>query len=265
MGNTIDFNFCTPDANSFDKEMLVKTIEEWNVEYVALTEKTGYWIADNPFNGNCFETYKNLIAAFPVVKNNNAGTSTDPNPFDTIHLPEWLTRCVIELIIRYYINNVESSIVNDTVHEWGNLYWKDKSKPIEAFRIPHIDYPNGIVGNLWLSDHPYGSSGTNLYEYTGNVHGLHYDFQVDDTHPLYNRYKSLSLTNRLPQWKNFSDEEAEEFGFKKLAMVPGEYSKITMYKSNTPHCPYIDPTIDFRWSHTFAFEHDTLSMKDVFR
>ena len=259
----MNFNFCTPDANSFDKEMLLKTFDNWNVEYVELTEKTGYWIADNPFEDNCFETYRKLIGNFPVVKNNNAGTSLDPNPFDTIHLPEWLTKCVIELIIKYYYTNIEQYTTNETVHEWGNLYWQNKSKPIEAFRIPHIDYPYGIVGNLWLSDHPNGTSGTNLYEYTGNVYGLFYDFQVDDTHPLHSKYKSLSTTKRLSRWKNFSDEEAEEFGFKKLAMVPGEYSKITMYKSGVPHCPYIDPSIDFRWSHTFAFEHSMPSLKDV--
>jgi hypothetical protein len=259
----MDFKFCNPDANSFDKEILIKSLEEWNVEYVELSSQTGYWIADTPFKNDGFEKYRNLISAFPIVKNNNTETCKDPNPFDTIHLPEWMTRNILQLIIEFYTTYVEKYTVGKNVHEWGNLYWANRSKPIEAFRIPHIDYPHGIVGNLWLSEHSAGTTGTNLYEYTGKIYGLYYDFQVDDTHPLFKRFKELSTTSRLHTWKNFNDEEANEFGFKKVGVAPSIYSKMTMYKAGTPHCPYIDPSIDFRWSHTFAFEHDVITVKDI--
>lgn len=256
----MDFKFCNPDANSFNKEILIKSLEEWNVEYIKLSDNTGYWIADNPFKDNGFEKYRELISAFPIVKNNNIDACMDPNPFDTIHLPEWMTKNILQLIIQYYTTYIESTVIGKNVHEWGNLYWANRSRPIEAFRIPHIDYPAGIVGNLWLSDHPEDSTGTNLYEYTGKIHGLYYDFQIDNTHPLYKKYKELSTSKRLDSWINFSDDEANEFGFKKVGVAPSTYSKITMYRSSTPHCPYIDSSIDFRWSHTFAFEQENLTV-----
>lgn len=259
----MNFTFCDPDANTFDKTIKIKSLEEWNVKYVPLTKKTGYWVGDNPFELNGFEKYKNLISNFPVVKNNNIEDCIDPNPFDTIHLPEWMTKSVLRLLISYYTTNIEKFTINENVHEWGNLYWANRSKPIEAFRIPHVDYPHGIVGNLWLTDHPFGSTGTNLYEYTGTIHGLYYDFQVDPNHPLFERFKTLSTINRLSSWKNFSDDEAEEFGFIKVGTAPSEYSKITMYKAGVPHCPFIDDSIDFRWSHTFAFEHSLLTAGDI--
>ena len=222
----MDFKFCNPDANSFNKEILIKSLKEWNVEYIKLSDNTGYWIADNPFKDNGFEKYRELISAFPIVKNNNIDACMDPNPFDTIHLPEWMTKNILQLIIQYYTTYIESN----------------------------------VIGNLWLSDHPEDSTGTNLYEYTGKIHGLYYDFQIDNTHPLYKKYKELSTSERLDSWINFSDDEANEFGFKKVGVAPSTYSKITMYRSSTPHCPYIDSSIDFRWSHTFAFEQENLTV-----
>jgi hypothetical protein len=271
----MEFRFCNPDANTFDQEIKLKLLEDWKVEYVSLTDSTGYWIADNPFQADGFEKYKELVSTFPVSINNNADTCTDPNPFDTIHLPQWMTQGVINLIINFYKNNIEPYSANEEVHEWGNLYWKNKSKPIDAFRMAHVDYPHGIVGNLWFSDHALGTTGTNLYEYKGQVHELFgkndgnfasfYDFQVDELHPMYKRYKELSTTKRLSKWTNWTDDEAAEFGFVKVGMVPAEYSKLTMYKSSTPHCPYIEDSVDFRWSHTFAFQHSIMTAQDFFK
>lgn len=260
----MDFRFCSPDANTFESEIRFRSLKDIDIRYVKLTEKTGYWVADNLFLDDGFEKYKNLIAAFPIVKNNNVASCTDPNPFDTIHLPEWMTKNIVNIIITFYKENIEEYSVNENIHEWGNLYWKDLSRPIEAFRIPHVDYPHGLVGNLWLSDNPLGSTGTNLYEYTGKIYGLYYDFQVDESHPLYKRYKELSTTNRLPSWKNFNEDEANEFGFIHVGMAPSEYSKMTLYKSGTPHCPFIDESVDFRWSHAFAFEHDIITTRSIF-
>jgi len=256
----MDFKFCNPDANSFDKEVLLTSLEEWSVEYVALDDKIGYWIADNPFLENGYERFKHLVSCFPIVTTNNIETCSDPNPFATIHLPTWLTKSLITLIKSYYVKNVEPYILDEELNEWGNLYWKDKSRPVDAFRIPHVDYEQGYVANLWFSDHALGTTGTNIYKYTGKIYGIYYDFQVDNTHKLYKKWNSLSTTKRLDQWVNFSDDEAAEWGFVKLGMAPSIEKKITMYKANIPHCPYISNEVDFRWSHTFAISHKYMTL-----
>tara|TARA_B110000503_G_C7150581_1_gene414966 strand:+ start:1483 stop:2271 length:789 start_codon:yes stop_codon:yes gene_type:complete len=254
----MQFNFCNPDANSFNNTILVKSLSNWNVEYVPLTDLTGYWIGDNVFLDDGFDLYKKLIATFPVVKNNNVETCSDPNPFSTIHLPEWMTLKIMLLIKEFYTTNLQAHYINGSFTEWGNLFWKNTCRPVDLFRIPHVDYEHGLVGNMWLNEIPEGLTGTNLYEYSGNTYGIYYDFQIDTAHSLHTEWKNRSTNLRLDGWKNFSDDEAEFWGFKKVGVAPSTYKKITMYKANTPHCPYIDASVDFRWSHTFAFKHDHL-------
>ena len=246
------FNVCYPDANEFDHVIKIKSLEEWNVEYVPLDKDIGYWVADNPFQNNGFEIYKKLIGTFPIQKKNNNLECVDPNPFATIHVPTWASKPIIKLIESFYVKHVNNFVSEAQFNEWGNVYQRD-ARPIDKFRIPHIDYESGIVGNLWFTDHPKDSSGTKLYRYKGKIIGLYYDFQIDSDHPLYR--ENLNRSNRLESWKNFSTEEASYWGFEEVGMAPSIYSKITMYSANVCHAPYVAEHIDFRWSHTFAFFH----------
>ena len=80
----IDFKRCYPDANSFDKVLKLKPLENWKVEYVPLTNDVGYWVAEDPFYDDGFEIYKNLIASFPIQKDNNREEVWQRDPKKTL-------------------------------------------------------------------------------------------------------------------------------------------------------------------------------------
>jgi hypothetical protein len=254
----MNFTVCYPDRHSFNQVIKIKKLEDWAIEYIPLNATTGYWLAESPFYDNGFEIFKNLVNMFPVCSTNNDDQCLDANPFGTIHLPEWVAKDLINLIKQFYFKNFISSNKNNQVSEWGNLFRND-ARPFKCFQIPHIDYLAGMIGNLWFTDHLPGTTGTEFYEYTGKMHGLLYDFQVDKAHPLFNEYQSTNY--RLPEWENFTD--ADRWGFKKIGMAPCQEGKMTLYTANTPHCPYIEKSVKFRWSHTFAFYHDLQSLKDI--
>jgi len=258
----MNFITCYPDANSFKDVIRIKSLEDWHVEYVPLSENAGYWIADNPFYDDGFELYRNLINAFPVVATNNDEASKESNPFATLHIPNWMGEPVAILMRDYYLKYINGYGKNSKINEWGNLYRND-ARPIKAHQIPHIDYEAGIVGNLWLSHHEPGTTGTNIYEYSGKSIELFYDFQVDEKHPLHAEY--MANYYRLDKWENFTDEEAEHWGFKKLGMAPCIEGKMTMYRSNQPHCPWISESVKFRWSHAYAFYHETINPLNLIR
>lgn len=255
----MNFITCYPDANSFKEIIKIKTLDDWSVEYVPLTKTTGYWISDTPFYNDGFNKYKELLSYFPITKNNNDQYSRDPNPFRTIHVPNWVSEPICLLIKDFYLTYINPYYNNGQFNEWGNLHQND-SRPIDCFRIPHIDYLQGIVGNLWLTNHDTATTGTNLYEYSGKIHGLFYDFQIDTSHKLYKEFKDKPLSHRLEQWKNFDLEEAEYWGFKLVGSAPSVEGKITMYKANVCHAPYINKVDITRWSHTFAFYHDEVTL-----
>jgi hypothetical protein len=144
-----NFKFCYPDADRFNKVIKLKPLNDWKTEYVQLDREIGYWTAEHPFVDNdMFEIFKNLIAAFPVQKDNNHPDNFDPNPFDTIHVPEWVSQDICQLLKEFYLKNISTSIYDPQIHEWGNLYFKERSAPLSCWRIPHIDYTHGLVANL---------------------------------------------------------------------------------------------------------------------
>jgi hypothetical protein len=255
-----NFKYCYPDANEFKDVIKLKKFNEWNIEYVKLTDTVGYWIADNPFLDDGFNLYKELVSCFPIVKTHNNPQCKEPNPFESIHLPEWMCKEIF-LLIKEYFEPQFSSYYNMQFTEWGNVYFKEKCKPLEYFRLPHMDFPCGIVANFWFSDHEEGTSGTSLYEYKGKTYRgddnkMYFDFQVDKSHPRFNECKELFLDRkRLSEWKNMGQDEYEYWGFEPVGIAPSIQSKMTLYNSHTPHSPYIDSSVDFRWSHTYAISY----------
>ena len=253
----MDFTICYPDANTIDSVIKVKSLEDFNAEYFDLGEGIGYWIADNPFYDNGFELFKGVVKSFPIVKDNNAEGNLDPNPFDTIHLPDWTYKHICFLLRDFYLKHVQDSMYDPQIHEWGNVYYKERAKPISCWRIPHVDYPKGLVGNLWFTGHDLQDSCTKLYKYNGTVKDSLYDFQTDKDHPMHKRWSQIADNpQRADAWFNMSNDELAEWGFKYMGSAPSVEGKMTMYKADISHAAVISSNVDFRWSHTFAFSDD---------
>lgn len=265
----INFKKCFPDANNFSKHIRLKSLQDWKVEYIKLDKEIGYWIAENPFYDDGLELFKNLISLFPIQKDNSDPENVDPNPFDTIHLPEWIYKDLCFLIRDYYIRILRPNIFDPEIHEWGNIYRKNITKPITCWRIPHVDYHSGMVGNLWFTDHSISESGTKLYRYHGVVHEDVYDFQIDKNHPMHEEWRTMAeFPKRSDSWFNIPDEDLKKWGFEYVGCAPSKINTITMYQAGISHCAYISDSVDFRWSHTFAFSHLTkknLTMRDILK
>jgi len=253
----IDFKVCNPDANNFHKVFKFKKPYELNAEYTDLGDGIGFWIADHPFKTEeGFETFQELIKCFPIVKDNNHPDNFDPNPFDTVHLPNWVYQDICVLIRDFYIQHSNPDIFEPQIHEWGNVYYKDRARPISCWRIPHVDYPEGLVANLWFTDHDIKDSSTKLYKYNGVLKDSVYDFQTDQTHPMFEKWRAMAEKPfRAPSWFNMKDEELAEWGFEYKGQAPSIKGKMTMYHANICHSAVISENVDFRWSHAFAFSH----------
>lgn len=252
-----DFRILYPSMVNFAKIIKVKSFKDWEYEYIPLSKTVGYWIADSPFYGDGFEIFKNFVLQNPIWKLNIEEQLEDPNPMSTIHLPPWSVEDVLFLLKKFYCANIlfDDILVEEKYEEWGNIYDSSIVNPIDCWRLPHIDYQSGIVGNMWFTNHDKNQTGTILYKYLGKFYGNYYDFHVDESHPLHKEWKELNTTKRSKGWKNLSDEELEKWGFIKLGMAPTYQGKMTLYKANIPHSVYIDDTCKFRWSHSFAFSH----------
>lgn len=252
----IEFKRCYPDANSFDKILKIKSASDWKVEYFPLTNDIGYWIGEDPFYDNGIEIYKNLIASFPIQKDNNSEYTTDPNPFDTIHLPEWAYKNLCFLVRDFYLRKFKPNFTAPQIHEWGNVYFKNRSRPISCWRIPHVDYHYGMVANMWFTNHELKDSSTRLYKYHGRIYNNVYDFQVDTNHKMHNEWKSMAENpTRSDSWFNMDNQILEKWGFEFVGEVPTYKNTMSLYKANVCHVAYVSENVDFRWSHAFAFSH----------
>lgn len=253
MLDDMNFNRCYPDASNFDNIVKIKNIKDWNVEYVKLENEIGYYTADNPFvDSNHADTFANLIALFPIQKTREA-EDDDPNPFETIHIPEWLHKDLCFLIRDFFYKNYKLPILYPMIKEWGNIYFKQRSRPKICYRLPHIDFRCGLVSNFWFTDHSQATSGTKIYKYKGKMIDGYYDYMVDSNHKLYKEWQHLQSQGRSDTWFNFSDKDCERWGFECLGMAPSCKNKLTMYRADVSHSPYIDESVDFRWSHTFCY------------
>lgn len=247
------FKICSPDANTFSDVIKVKPIDELDYEYTDLGHG-GYWTVNDPFYDDGFEKFKGIIKAFPIQKDNNRDGNPDPNPFDTIHVPTWVSSCICYLMRDFYVKYISGTIVEPNLFEWGNIYYKGRSRPIIAHRLPHIDNPDGLVGNLWFTDHEV--SGTDLFKFNGKMIEGNYDFMVNYNHPKHPEYKAMLHKGRSEQWFNFDYEKLEEYGFEYLGRAPAKENTITIYQASMCHNAYIDIDTQFRWSHTFAFANN---------
>jgi hypothetical protein len=252
------FKRCYPTVDKFRDIIKVKSLEDWDVQYV-----NGYWIAESPFYDDGFEIYRDLVSTFPIVKDTNLDGNTEANPFATIHLPEW---CCLDLflLLKSYFESSFPYYTSMNFSEWGNLYFKKESRPWDYFRLPHCDGPYGIVSNFWFTDHPIEESGTRIYKYHGKTikgpdNKLYFDYQCDSKHPLFEECKHLSINKtRLDEWKPLTEEEEKHWGFERLAVAPSYKNTMTIYNTETPHCPFVGDTCEFRWSHAYSINYTPL-------
>lgn len=250
-----NFVYLTPDENQYKANIL--SVDEWDLEFVKLSEKVGYWTGAHPFRSEeDFNVFAKLIQSHPICKTNNHEGASDPNPFATIHVPTWISMPICKLIEQFYIKNYNPEIENPTHREWGNVFFRQDMRPVELFRIPHIDAVKGLICNMWFNELNPNLSGTFLYEYKGKIHGDYYDFMVDDSHPLFKKWNEMSKTKRHSGWRNFTKDEADFWGFDCVGIAPVYSRGVTLYTADTPHAPFIDDSIDYRWSHTFGYSHE---------
>lgn len=263
-----DFKVLSPSIVDFKNQIKIKNVDDWEFEYVSLSKNVGYWIAEAPFYDDGFEKYKNFVHQIPVWKLNTEYGLEDPNPMATIHLPPWSYSELCKLMKSFYIKQISNGVnqFNDELlEEWGNIYDSKIVNPLDCWRLPHIDYQSGVIGNLWFTDHSPTETGTVFYKYTGKFYGNYYDFHVDTEHPLHKEWKEWNKFSRTNGWVNLTDDELEKWGFIKLGMAPTQYGKMTLYETNIPHSVYIEETCKFRWSHCFSFSHKPyLKNLDIF-
>jgi hypothetical protein len=76
-----------------------------------------------------------------------------------------------------------------------------------------------------------------------------------------------TIPKRASSWFNIADTELASWGFEYLGTAPTHEGTMTMYNSNVCHLAYISENVDFRWSHAFAFSHETppKTLGDIFR
>ena len=103
--------------------------------------------------------------------------------------------------------------------------------------VPHVDYP-GWVGNLWLSEHPEGSRGTQFYNYKDNWKIDRFDFPRPEE--LLEQYET--------SWTQWEISEVESYGFEYMGTAPAVKNTITIYNSCVPHKAYIGDEVDRSWS-----------------
>lgn len=248
-----EFKYCYPDFFTISNLIKYKCLEELAFQYIKLDKNIGYWIVESPFIDDGFEVFKNLLLQFPIQKDSRHSLSLEPNQFSCIHIPSWCSNNLCLLVKKFFDINIKKFYKDYQFGEWGNIFIRNELKPLECYLLPHFDYPLGLVSNLWLTDHS-NDRGTNLFHYTGRIHGLYYDFQIDPNHTKYKEYTHLVKTkSRLSEWKNYTDQDYEKWGFIRVGIAPAKQSTLTLYESHLSHSPFISDKCEFSWSHTFSF------------
>jgi len=190
-----DFRKMSISSVYFNDEIKIKSIKNLEYEYIKLDKNVGYWITDCPFVDGSFIKYMEFVKSNPIWRMNNEYDLEDTNPFATIHLPDFSTRPLFNLLYQFYSSTIGYN-KDVSVNDWGNIYFKEHSRPIKRWRLPHMDYVSGLVANLWFTNHDINSTGTNLYFYKGVTHGINYDFQVNESHPLYKEWHNDNVLSK---------------------------------------------------------------------
>ncbi len=190
-------------------------------DWTSLTEDFGYWTVE----------VDGISDQVPIELLNSP---THNNPFKG-----WKTSGDVDSFIEDTIRTMEvpDDILTGEVLSWGNYFDRSQHISHKFYHVPHIDGP-GWVGNLWLSDHPEGSRGTQFYNYND-------DWKNDEFHfpgPAELIYQMETI------WQQWDISMVESYGFEYLGMAPAKKNTITIYNSCVPHVAYIGDQCDKSWS-----------------
>ena len=128
-------------------------------DWTDLTEDIGYWTVE----------VDDIGQHIPVQ---SLETSAHNNPF--IGWKTW------DDVVSFIEDTVRTMAIPDDVptgevQSWGNYFDRSRYTCHKFHHLPHIDGP-GWVGNLWLSDHPEGSRGTQFYNYNDDWKNDEFNF-----------------------------------------------------------------------------------------
>jgi len=190
-------------------------------DWTSLTDDIGYWTVE----------VDDIGQHIPVQ---SLETSAHNNPF--IGWKTWDdVKSFIEDTVRTMA--IPDDVPTFDVDAWGNYFDRSQYTCHKFHHLPHIDGP-GWVGNLWLSEHPEGSRGTQFYNYND-------DWKKDE----FNFPGPAELLNEIETtWEQWDISMVESYGFKYLGTAPAKKNTLTIYNSCVPHLAYIGDECDESWS-----------------
>ena len=191
------------------------------VNYTNLTNDFGYWTVK----------VEDIGDYLPIKIDHEPGQY---NPFIG-----WKIDDEVEKFIE---NTVREIVVPDNadisrVLPWGNYFDRSNYYYHKFHHVPHVDFP-GWVGNLWLSEHPEGSRGTQFYNYKDGWKIDRFDFPRPEE--LLQQYEN--------SWTQWEISKVESYGFEYMGTAPAVKNTITIYNSCVPHKAYIGDEVDRSWS-----------------
>ena len=191
------------------------------VDYTNLTKDFGYWTVE----------VEDIGDYLPIrIKNK----PDNYNPFIGWKIDDDVEKFIEDTVRKIAIPD-DADI--SKVIPWGNYFDRTTFCFHKFHHVPHVDYP-GWVGNLWLSEHPEGSRGTQFYNYNDDWKKDLFDFP---------RPEEL-LQEVETTWKQWDISKVESYGFEYMGTAPAKKNTITIYNSCVPHKAYIGNEIDKSWS-----------------
>ena len=191
------------------------------IDYTNLTQDFGYWTVK----------VEDIDDYLPIKIKDRAD---DYNPFIG-----WKISDDVEKFIEDTVRKV--SVPDDAeiskVIPWGNYFDRFNYYYHKFHHVPHVDYP-GWVGNLWLSEHPEGSRGTQFYNYKDDWKRDRFDFPRPEE--LLEQYET--------SWHQWEISKVESYGFEYMGTAPAVKNTITIYNSCVPHKAFIGDDVDRSWS-----------------
>lgn len=242
------------------KAKFIKPFDEWN-----FTFHGQYWRIRDMFYD--LDEFVEVLKCYPIEDYNNAGSASDPNPFAQTSISHWIFSPIAEqirhfIMVNHFKQSVDVGLHDERFSEWGNVYVKDRCRPVSCWQMPHRDFgtDEGFIANLWLSHHEENETGTNFFKYKGTIDEGRYDFQIDPSHHRYKEWHSWhgDGTNHDDGWINFDSDKQRHWGFIKTGFAAAEYGTMTLYNANTIHAPWIPESVEWRWSHCFGFKYTPL-------
>ena len=191
------------------------------IDYTNLTQDFGYWTVK----------VEDIDDYLPIKIKDRAD---DYNPFIGWKISDDVEKFIEDTVRKVAVpDDAEIS----KVIPWGNYFDRFNYYYHKFHHVPHVDYP-GWVGNLWLSEHPEGSRGTQFYNYKDDWKRDRFDFPRPEE--LLEQYET--------SWHQWDVSKVESYGFEYMGTAPAVKNTITIYNSCVPHKAFIGDDVDRSWS-----------------